>query len=399
MHDGLLCSYVVARYRPAGNFIGEFVNNVLRGKFNGAQCSYTTKKSTIANVHSGRRTSVSTSIKRSRIPHPKHMKSSRKTLMGYGDFHEESSHEPTMDDAIVNKANSVWLPDLETGIYGSDLAGMIPLRVEAGHETNLQKYANQTMEEESENDQTVTSKYASKLREQLQRFLSPSTDAGKGKTDYHALSKADLNAASVGFQNMDDSFKKSKPTFTPVNSETKEVESSPLVGQEGEKQKPLNIVSGNAGSSESLLSTELISKVDEAVDRLQSAAQSVTSAASPAAASNLANSAAIVSETVNANAVLANSAGNMGSFANPALNNAMGMGSSGTQSNQDSAALTSPPAAPHQNSVPPASASPLAPNMDAENQQLLSKEAEEKQKAIASYTPTGEIAFRFTFLS
>ena len=397
MHDGLLCSYVVARYRPAGNFIGEFVKNVLRGKFNGAQCSYTTKKSTIANVHSRRRPSVSISIKRSRIPHPKHLKSSRKTLIDYGDFQEESSHEPTVDDAIVNKANSVWLPDLETGIYGSDLAGMIPLRVEAGHETTLQKYANQTMEDENENDQKFTSKYASKLREQLQRFLSLPTAAGKGRTDSHALSNADINAASVGFQNMDDSFKKSKPTFAPVNSESKEVESSSVVGQKGEKQKPLNVVSGKA-RSESLLSTELISKVDEAVDRLQSAAQSVTSAGSPAAAGTVANSVAISSETVNANAVLTNSAGNMASLANPAGNNALGIGSGGALSNQGSAPPSAPLAnGPQQNSVPPAS--PLAPNMAADTQQLLSKEAEEKQKASAAYTPTGEIAFLFTFFS
>ncbi|XP_065676814.1 uncharacterized protein LOC136072146 isoform X2 [Hydra vulgaris] len=32
-HNGLLCTYVVARYRPAGNFIGEFAANVLQGHF------------------------------------------------------------------------------------------------------------------------------------------------------------------------------------------------------------------------------------------------------------------------------------------------------------------------------------------------------------------------------
>lgn len=34
IHEGLLCTYIVARYRPAGNFIGEFASNVPLGKTN-----------------------------------------------------------------------------------------------------------------------------------------------------------------------------------------------------------------------------------------------------------------------------------------------------------------------------------------------------------------------------
>ena len=36
---GLFCTYIVARYRPPGNFIGEYKENVPKGKFNKDVCS------------------------------------------------------------------------------------------------------------------------------------------------------------------------------------------------------------------------------------------------------------------------------------------------------------------------------------------------------------------------
>ena len=38
MRNGLLCTYIVARYRPAGNFLGEFKENVKRGRFVTSRC-------------------------------------------------------------------------------------------------------------------------------------------------------------------------------------------------------------------------------------------------------------------------------------------------------------------------------------------------------------------------
>jgi len=38
MHNGLLCTYIVARYRPAGNFLGEFRDNVRKGAFATSRC-------------------------------------------------------------------------------------------------------------------------------------------------------------------------------------------------------------------------------------------------------------------------------------------------------------------------------------------------------------------------
>ena len=36
---GLFCSYVVARYRPPGDFIGEYKENVPKGEFNKDICA------------------------------------------------------------------------------------------------------------------------------------------------------------------------------------------------------------------------------------------------------------------------------------------------------------------------------------------------------------------------
>ena len=44
VHDGLLCTYIVARYRPAGNFLGEFPENVPKGQFSAEQCVNLAKK-------------------------------------------------------------------------------------------------------------------------------------------------------------------------------------------------------------------------------------------------------------------------------------------------------------------------------------------------------------------
>ena len=49
MHNGLLCTYIVARYRPAGNFIGEFADNVPKGQFESHQCVNLVRKQRIPN--------------------------------------------------------------------------------------------------------------------------------------------------------------------------------------------------------------------------------------------------------------------------------------------------------------------------------------------------------------
>ena len=38
MKDGMSCSYVVARYKPAGNAKGEYKKNVLKGRFSKDMC-------------------------------------------------------------------------------------------------------------------------------------------------------------------------------------------------------------------------------------------------------------------------------------------------------------------------------------------------------------------------
>ena len=37
--SGLLCTYIVARYRPPGNFIGDYKENVPKGQFTKGTCS------------------------------------------------------------------------------------------------------------------------------------------------------------------------------------------------------------------------------------------------------------------------------------------------------------------------------------------------------------------------
>ena len=36
---GMKCAYIVGRYRPAGNMIGDFPQNVLKGSFDSSYCS------------------------------------------------------------------------------------------------------------------------------------------------------------------------------------------------------------------------------------------------------------------------------------------------------------------------------------------------------------------------
>ena len=403
VHDGLFCTYVVARYRPAGNFIGEFARNVLKGHFDGAQCGYTTKKSTIEKAENLRRPMVSKSVKRSRIQVPMHSKSSRKTIIDFGgaDLQDENnSREMTLDNAIVHKANSVWLPDLETGLHGSDLAGMIPLRVETGRENNLKTLANETLEESSDDDQQLTADFASKLREQVNKILDAKTVQGKSKTGGDVPSKNDINAASIGFQNMEDSFKKSKPTIPPEAAGK-----APLVGMYGNNSKPMVIALGSTRSGESPLAVDIATKVNEAVEKLQSAAQSVSSATSPALDSNVANLAMMGNEAANTNiamentnAAMATFSAKMASAAGVEGNNPSSLGSSAAQLNQNPPALgaSNSPANELSTSNGPAGGL-VASNMATDNQQAMSMAAENKQKASAGYKPTGK--GRVNFLS
>ena len=406
MHDGLLCTYVVARYRPAGNFIGEFARNVLKGHFNGAQCGYTTKKSTIEKAQSLRRPMVSKPVKRSRIQAPVHSKSSQKTIIDFGgaDLQDENPHEMTIDDAIVNKANSVWLPDLETGFHGSDLAGMIPLRAEAGQEKNLKKLANETLEESSEDDKQLPADYASKLREQVQKIFDAKTVQSKSKTGDDVPSKSDINAASIGFLNMEDSFKKSEPTLPPEARVAEVAEKAPLVERYGNSSKPMVIALGNTRSGESPLAVDIATKVNQAVEKLQSAAQSVSSAASPVLDNNAANLAMMGNEEAIANAAMADANAAMDTFSAkmaPAAgvegSNPLRIGSTAGQLNQNPSAFGASNSPASELSTSNGLAGGLvASNMAADNQQAMSMAAENKQKASAGYKPTGKGSFNFS---
>lgn len=37
--NGMTCTYIVARYRPPGNYKSQFADNVLKGSFNEGKCS------------------------------------------------------------------------------------------------------------------------------------------------------------------------------------------------------------------------------------------------------------------------------------------------------------------------------------------------------------------------
>lgn len=50
MHNGLLCTYIVARYRPAGNFLGEFRDNVQQGRFTSSRCVNYARKDRISKT-------------------------------------------------------------------------------------------------------------------------------------------------------------------------------------------------------------------------------------------------------------------------------------------------------------------------------------------------------------
>ena len=375
MHDGLLCTYVVARYRPAGNFIGEFAKNVLKGKFNGAQCSFSTKKSTIASAQKVG-AMVSRPVRRSRIQRPKHLKVSRKTLVDFGGVQDDKSHEMTIDDAIISRANSVWLPDLEPGLHGSDLAGMIPLGVEAGYESKLKKHANKTMEEPAEEDEPLSADAAAKLHEQVEKILDERTAHGKSKTGDGTPSKSDIDEARVGFQNMEDSFKKSTPTLPPgIRAKEGGVNSSLA------DSKPVGIVSGNTRSGENPLTLEMAAKVDQAVQKLQSAAQSVSSVASPDLPNNVANMAVAGNQAGSINAGMSKLEGGI----------PIQMGNSAAQLNQASPAVgASNPPVNELTSNNGQVSGLVASNMAADSEQALSKAAEDKQMASSGYKPTGK---------
>lgn len=50
--NGMVCTYVVGRYRPAGNFMGKFKENVLKGTFSKDLCGKVDEM--VANVNSGK---------------------------------------------------------------------------------------------------------------------------------------------------------------------------------------------------------------------------------------------------------------------------------------------------------------------------------------------------------
>ncbi len=126
--DGVICTYVVARYRPAGNFLGEFNRNVFKGGFDASQCASKGKKSTIEVGPYVPKSPTPRYFKRSYIPRGNDTAASKKN--GVWEDEDEGPQEP--EGAINRKANGVWMADVATGIRGSDMAGVVPLSVSIG---------------------------------------------------------------------------------------------------------------------------------------------------------------------------------------------------------------------------------------------------------------------------
>lgn len=406
MRDGLLCTYVVARYRPAGNFLGEFAKNVLKGKFDGSECAMKIRKSVIEVGPQSEKSFDARIAKRSRIQRMNETTAFRK---GQVEIDEEQMtdspfHVTTNDDAVTEKVKSLWLPDLESGIHGSDLAGLIPLRVAAGTDIHLKKYANATMEDMEGSDSQLASNFAAKLIEQVKNARNINDLESKSKTNGGLTSKEDIDAASKGFQNMDESFKKSEPTLPPGSKVT-------AVGKYFKmNSNPKAIESGSARSGESPVAADISSKVNQAIQKLQSAAETVSKVAAqpnlsggaPPVPAGVADSAMDGIQATTSNEAMAKFAANMiaaapggkaaangpakagGGPADIAINgpekpavNPAAQGAQGGPSLNGQA----PPGGP--------GGSLAAANMATANQQALSKAAEDKKAASAGYSPTG----------
>ena len=406
MRDGLLCTYVVARYRPAGNFLGEFAKNVFKGNFDGSECSTKSKKSFIEVGPQSEKNFDARIMKRSRIQ--KHENMTTAYRKGQVETDEEQMvnspfHVTTNDDAVIEKMKSLWLPDLESGIHSSDLAGLIPLRVAAGTDIHFKKYANATMEDIEGNDSQLASNFAAKLIEQVKKARNTNDLEGKSKTSGGLTSKEDIDAASKGFQNMDESFKKSEPTLPPGSKVT-------VVGKYLKTNSNKAIQSGSARSGESPVAADISSKVNQAIQKLQSAAETVSKVAAqpnlpggaPPFLPGVADSAMAGIQATTSNEAMAKFAANMIAAApggDAAVNGPPKPGGS-----PPDFAINGPEKPPVNPAAQGAQVSPLlngqappggpggslaAANMAAANQQALSKAAEDKKAASAGYIPTG----------
>ena len=413
MRDGLVCSYVVARYRPAGNFLGEFSKNVPRGTFDAKRCSLIAKSTGGEIGKQALQTEVSTPVRRSRIPSGIPA-SARIFSIDYGGRRENSPlrKKPTQDDAIAEKTKSFWLPNLESGIRGSDIAGLIPLKVVDGEERYLKKYANTTMEELSDSDTTLATNFAAKLREEVKKFQSTKTAEGKSRANGLMQSKKDIDAASIGFQNMEESFKKSQPTLPPEAGVILAEKNTKLRLDASESSNFKQAAElGSARSGESPSTAEIASKVGQAVQKLQNAAQTMADVAATQQAPakppiGVVDSAMSGIESANTNTAMSKFAANMISGSAGANLQANGPAKAGapaaeanTAATNDGASAASTPPVQGALSTNGAAVGGLAgSNAVADNQAALSKVAEEKNAASALYKPTGSFELCLFFL-
>ena len=104
MRNGLLCTYIVARYRPAGNFLGEFKENVKRGRFVTSRCViYARRKNKI--FHAPQPSPSPALSKRSGIPRfrTKTRRSLNETIEDDDDVEVESGSGENESDGKTTK--------------------------------------------------------------------------------------------------------------------------------------------------------------------------------------------------------------------------------------------------------------------------------------------------------
>lgn len=73
MKGNMKCTFIVGRYKPAGNFIGRFKNNVLPGKFNrDAYCSKNRMRDYGPHHPVPKITSIAETVKRNNLSKKRH---------------------------------------------------------------------------------------------------------------------------------------------------------------------------------------------------------------------------------------------------------------------------------------------------------------------------------------
>ena len=388
--DGLVCTYIVARYRPAGNFLGEFGKNVFQGNFNGRRCGISRKKSTIEVRRYAPRSLASRPIKRSHIPTTdSDTVMSKKNRVTEEGLSSDSYRSMSMDDSIKEKADAVWMPDLETGMRGSDLAGLVPLTVALVTERNLRRYVNKKKEGLEEADHNLAANFLAKVTESVKNklILDKKNEAGNTAA-ITSQSKADaIESARAAFQNMESSIKKSTPTFRPESEQI--FKTNNFASEIGKKLTKME--SGNARSAPTLNAASLAAQMSQAAQSISQAATSIGEVVK--GQSNVPNQEANQANQAN-DAKTANSNDAVTKFAAAIMAAVPAGGPPGSAASFTSTGPVPPSVAPPvAGQAGNAAAGNLASsNMAAANDAALSKSAEDKKAASAVYTPSGRLS-------